>query len=378
MDKKLVIINQAANYLTVGFANAFNKKFDKVVLISGSIHVQGEELHEDIEVHYINKWYESPASKKIFSYLQALVRMWYLLSFKYRKYEVLFVSVPPMGYLLNLIVANRFSMVIWDVYPDTFKITGMKESHFVYRLWSKLNKRSFRKTYRFFTISERMADLLEQYVDREKIIIQPIWSIFQENGKVSKIENPFIGKHNLQGKFIIQYSGNIGLTHNVEILIDLAMILQDEKDILFQIIGRGPRKDYLEKMVKERNLPNCMFLPFQSDVMFPYSLSAADVGVVILDESTSKGSVPSKSYNLMSYGIPSLYIASADSQLKLYAEQYAHASSFTKNELDAAAEYIKSLRYNSDFYMQTSKNAVEAATNFRRSNADKFAEKYFQ
>ncbi len=102
---------------------------------------------------------------------------------RYRKYEVLFVSVPPMGYLLNLVLPHRFSMIIWDVYPDTFKITGMQENHWLYRLWTWLNRKSFAKAYRIFTISERMADLLEQYFDRDRIIIQPIWSIFQRNDR---------------------------------------------------------------------------------------------------------------------------------------------------------------------------------------------------
>src|SRR5690554_4223019 len=222
-------------------------------------------------------------------------------------------------------------MVIWDVYPDIFRITGMKESHVVYRFWAYLNKLSFGKAYRLFTISDKMADLIRVYTNRE-IVVQPIWSIFQENKKVLKEENIFIREHGLQNKFIVQYSGNIGVTHNVETLVEIAEMLRDNDRILFQIIGRGPRKLTLQKLVKEKDLPNCSFLPFQSDDMFPFSLSAADVGVVILDETTSKGSVPSKSYNLMSYGIPALYIASQDSQLHLYAEKYKHAACFTKNE----------------------------------------------
>ena len=111
---------------------------------------------------------------------------------KYRKHEVFFVSVPPMGYLLNIFLPHRFSMVIWDVYPDVFQITGMKQDHPVYRIWSWLNRKSFKKAYRLFTISEKMAELLHQYVDPAKVIVQPIWSIFQENEKVSKADNPFI------------------------------------------------------------------------------------------------------------------------------------------------------------------------------------------
>ena len=124
-QRKLVILNQAANYLTVGLANAFSEEFNEVVLVSGSIHVQGEELNKDVKWQKINLWQESPTKKKILSYIVALIRMWWLLMTKYRNHEVLFVSVPPMGYLLNLILPHKFSMIIWDIYPDVFKITGM-------------------------------------------------------------------------------------------------------------------------------------------------------------------------------------------------------------------------------------------------------------
>lgn len=374
-DRKIVIINQAANYLTIGFANAFYEEFDHVTLMTGSVHVQGEELNNGIELKKINKWEESPALKKILSFLKALFLMWWLLITKYRKHEVFFVSVPPMGYLLNLILPHKFSMVIWDVYPDVFKIAGMKDSHPIYKFWAFLNKKSFKKAFKIFTISTKMADLLKAYTDRE-VLVRPIWSIFQENNKIEKNKNIFITEHGLQNKFIVQYSGNIGVTHNVETLIEIAEVLKDNTEILFQIIGRGPRKSKLEKLVKEKNLPNCVFLPFQTDDMFPYSLSAADVGVVILDETTSKGSVPSKSYNLMSYGIPSLYIASKDSQLYEYTKKYEHGACFSKNELRVVTEFLKNLSTNSLFYNEISSNAIEAAKNFKRENADKFIKAY--
>ena len=374
-DRKIVIINQAANYLTIGFANAFYEEFEHVTLMTGSVHVQGEELNNGIELKKINKWEESPALKKILSFLKALFLMWWLLITKYRKHEVFFVSVPPMGYLLNLILPHKFSMVIWDVYPDVFKIAGMKDSHPIYKFWAFLNKKSFKKAFKIFTISTKMADLLKAYTDRE-VLVRPIWSIFQENNKTEKNKNIFITEHGLQNKFIVQYSGNIGVTHNVETLIEIAEVLKDNTEILFQIIGRGPRKSKLEKLVKEKNLPNCVFLPFQTDDMFPYSLSAADVGVVILDETTSKGSVPSKSYNLMSYGIPSLYIASKDSQLYEYTKKYEHGACFSKNELKVVTEFLKNLSTNSLFYNEISSNAIEAAKNFKRENADKFIKAY--
>lgn len=377
-DRKIVVVNQASNYLTVGFCNAFADKFENVSLVTGSIHIQGEELSKNVTVTYINKWVERPARKKFMSYVIACLKIYWLLLTKYRKHEVFFVSIPPMGYLLNLLVSNRFSMVVWDVYPDVFKITGMKETHWLYKTWASLNKKSFKKAFRLFTIGNKMADLLEVYVSRKKLIIQPIWSIFQANERVMKEQNPFIKEHNLQDKFIIQYSGNIGLTHKVEVVVEIAELLKDNPNIVFQIIGRGPRVPALQKMVEEKNLPNCMFLPFQSDEMFPFSLSAADLGIVILDELTSKGSVPSKSYNLMSYGIPSIYIAGEDSELHDYAQNYNAAKCFTERELNKAKEFILQISSNEQQWDEMSKNAMNTSKLFRRDNADKFVELYLK
>ena len=376
--RKIVVVNQASNYLTVGFCNAFADKFENVSLVTGSIHIQGEELSKNVTVTYINKWVERPARKKFMSYVIACLKIYWLLLTKYRKHEVFFVSIPPMGYLLNLLVSNKFSMVVWDVYPDVFKITGMKETHWLYKTWASLNKKSFKKAFRLFTIGNKMADLLEVYVSRKKLIIQPIWSIFQANERVMKEQNPFIKEHNLQDKFIIQYSGNIGLTHKVEVVVEIAELLKDNPNIVFQIIGRGPRVPALQKMVEEKNLPNCMFLPFQSDEMFPFSLSAADLGIVILDELTSKGSVPSKSYNLMSYGIPSIYIAGEDSELHDYAQNYNAAKCFTERELNKAKEFILQISTNEQQWDEMSKNAMNTSKLFRRDNADKFVELYLK
>jgi glycosyltransferase involved in cell wall biosynthesis len=372
----IVLINQAANYLTVGFANAFNQRFEKVALITGSVHVQGEELDPDIEVRWINRWHERPAWKKAFSFALALSWMWLLLLTRYRKYEVFFVSVPPMGYLLNLVLPNRFSMVIWDVYPDTLRITGMKETHPVYRLWAALNRRSFRKAWRIFTISEGMAENLSQYVDRRRLIVQPIWSIFQENSRIPADQNPFVREHGLEGKFVVQYSGNIGVTHNVEALIDVAERLRGDERILFQIIGRGPRQPRIERLIRERNLGNVQMLPFQSDEMFPYSLSAADLGVVILHESVSRGSVPSKAYNQMSFGIPGLYIAGSDSELARYAREYGHARCFAAEDLDGIAQFIRELATDEELHRTMQARAEDASKHFRRGNADRFVESY--
>ena len=48
LEKQIVVLNQASNYLTVGICNELVNRFDHVVLITGSVHEQGEELDERV------------------------------------------------------------------------------------------------------------------------------------------------------------------------------------------------------------------------------------------------------------------------------------------------------------------------------------------
>ena len=93
LSNSIVIINQASNYLTIGYANAFVSAGYRVHLITGSIHVQGEHLLKEVTVVDITRWHESPFRLKLFSYVAGLFQMWWLLASRFRGMEVLFISV---------------------------------------------------------------------------------------------------------------------------------------------------------------------------------------------------------------------------------------------------------------------------------------------
>ena len=80
----------------------------------------------------------------------------------------------------------------------------------------------------------------------------------------------------------------------------------------------------------------------------------------------------------MSYGIPGLYIASANSELARYCDKYEHAQCFEAQELQQAAEYISELAMDTMRHREMQGRAEQAATQFRRSNADAFVNRYLE
>ena len=67
----------------------------------------------------------------------------------------------------------------------------------------------------------------------------------------------------LEDQFVFEYSGNMGLAHEFDLIFSAAELLKDNKNITFLFIGEGAQKAYLENKAKEKALDNIVFKPYQ-------------------------------------------------------------------------------------------------------------------
>lgn len=378
MAKKIVFVNQSTGYLTIDIINAFAKEYDVVDLLYGEIRVQDIEIDSKVTKRRIGKKSRVSHVRRFIAWFFASIQTFFTLLFRYRKYEIFYVSLPPFAYLSSLLLPNKFSLLMFDVYPDVLKMLNIKESNFIYRVWVGWNKKLFAKAHRVYTIGDSLADLMAQYAPREKINVIPLWTGLADVHPVDKAQNPFVQEHRLQDKFIVQYSGNIGGTHNIEVLIEAAKLLKDQKDILFLIIGRGLKVPLVNKLIEEYALDNCMVLPFQPDNVIRYSIAAADISVVLIEEKIADVSIPSKVYNIMAVGSGILSISPASSEINKLVKHYTIGANFNKDEVAQMADYILQLKNSPALKQQYSNNAVQAAKNYTAANADQYLAIYKQ
>ena len=124
---------------------------------------------------------------------------------------------------------------------------------------------------------------------------------------INRSDNRLIKKYNLDPeKFYITYSGNIGLTQNMDLLIRVAEELKEYKKIHFVLIGDGAYKHEVEKIIKERAIENITLLPFQPYEDISHVFSLGNVGLVISKPGVGANSVPSKTWSILSAGRPVL------------------------------------------------------------------------
>jgi glycosyltransferase involved in cell wall biosynthesis len=376
MKREIVFVNQATGYLTIDIINEFAKEFDEVALITGSIRVQDIELDSKVKISKIVKYNRGSPIKKFISWLIGTIQIYFLLITKYKKHDIFYITIPPSAYLLSNILPNKFSVLIYDVYPDVLKIYNIKETNWLYKFWSKLNKKLFAKAHKIYTIGEGMAKLIDNYMSRENMSIIPNWSGLTKLQSIDKNENTWIKKNQLENKFIVQYSGNIGFTHNVEEVVEIAKELKDDNEIIFLIIGRGEKVKFIQELITKYNLKNCVLLPFQPDDELNFSLAAANIGIVLLDDKTAHVSIPSKIYNLQAVGVPILGIALLDSELNNHIKRFNNGKCFSKDNKKGIVEFILNMKNNENELQILADNSKKSANLFTNKNANKYLTAY--
>lgn len=369
---KVVLINQSTGYLMVDIANAYSEKYEEVILFAGNIVKYERPLSSKIKIEKLVRYNKSSIFKRIYTWLYSFVQITWKLKTRYKDAYVIYVTNPPLSYWAALFTKNAFSIIEYDIYPEALKNIGIKETHFIYKIWGTVNRKIFKRADCIFTLSDGMKFLLSKYTDVAKIKIIYNWSSNSNLSPLNKNLNPFIEEHNLQNKFVIMYSGNIGYTHNVELLLDLAIKFKQDSSIHFMVIGDGGKKKDLMNTAFRNDLTNCTFLDWQPAEKIQYSLAAADLSVVTLTEETAFVSVPSKTYNLLAVGSPLLCIAPKKSELAKLVNEEMCGAVYEKTEFNAMCDFVEKIKGNIVMHQMMKMNALKASEKYTYTNAKKY------
>jgi len=361
--------------MMLDICNAYveSRKYDTFVLQTGSIHIRPTKPHPELKVIKSKRYNKKNNFSRIISWTISFIHSLLLIWFRFPKAELFLVSNPPFNIFLPLFCKNNYSVLIFDIYPDI--LIGQKilqRKSFFVKLWSYVNRKVMNKAQHIFTISEGMKYILSQYVDNEKIEVNDIWVHGDFFRPIEKSINPFLLSMNIDDKFVVQYSGNMGITHDIEIIVDVAEKMKERSDILFLFVGEGEKKRLIEEKIGILGLNNCLVLPLQTGDILPYAMGAADIGIISLDSNSASLSLPSKTFSYLAIGAVLLCIAPNGSQLGNMVKKNLLGESFEKTQINEIGEYIISLADNKEKTGTIKNNALRFSLKYTPSNAQKY------
>ena len=148
-------------------------------------------------------------------------------------------------------------------------------------------------------------------VPKNKMTVVQNWAPLDELPVLPK-DNPWSREHGLADKFCFLYSGTMGLKHNPDLILQIALHFKDAPQVQVCVCSVGPGADWLSARKAEFNLPNLQIMGYQPMQQFPQVLAAGDVLLAILEADAGVFSVPSKVLSYLTAQRPVLLAVPSD------------------------------------------------------------------
>jgi len=326
---------------------------------------------------------------KLVNQVTFAVSAFFFLLFRKIDRPVLVVTNPPflgaICVVLKRIKRLRFIYLVFDVYPDTAINLGMlSRDGWIAKAWECLNRSIMRSCDAFIVIGRCMASVIrnkmpdkEKEITRQKEHVIHVWAD-NRNIQPSKVDkpNPFVKKWNLNGKFVLGYSGNMGRFHDIETIAEAAKKMKEDGHFRFLFVGEGFKKKWLIQHIKENGLTNCVVDTYVPREDLPMVLNSFDLGLVSLSPGQEGLSVPSKTFGLLSAGIPVVAIMNQDSEIARVINEESCGVVVPPGEPDKLVEAISSLRKDQERLAIMSNNARHAVDS--KYSLEKAARDYYR
>jgi len=328
-----------------------------------------EELYQGVKIYRVFNTTFSKDNKlgKILNSLSYFISVLFKLLSSKDRYPLLIVSNPPFlsiaGFLLRKIRGQRYIFLIHDIYPDiAIKLGYLGENSIIAKIWNKVNYQALRDAKEVIVLGEYMAETLEKKyfgMDNPKIKIVHNWADEEFILPIKKENNWFAKKYDLINKLVILYSGNIGLSQDLTTIVRAADKLRNYEEILFLFIGDGGELNKLKEMVKENNLTNVKFLPYQPKEYLPYSLTSSDISIVALERGIEGLAVPSKIYGILASRRAVLGLVGENSEVADIIENAECGFRVDQGDVNGLVEKIKYIYKNPEILRNMGKNSRE-------------------
>ena len=228
---------------------------------------------------------------------------------------VVSLTDPPIVGLAALWTARRtgarFVFLCEDIFPEVATLIEDFHNDAVNGALDRVNRYLLRHADAVVALGDRMRRRLveEKGADPARVHVIHNWADCDAIVPGPK-DNAFAREHGLADRFVLMHSGNVGLSQNLEVLIEAADRLRAKERLTIAIVGDGSKRPALEAMSAARGLTNVRFFPYQPKALLHDSFAAADAFLVSLKAGIEGFIVPSKVYGILAAG--RAYIAATD------------------------------------------------------------------
>ena len=270
-------------------------------------------------------------------------------------------TTPPFtGIFISFICSakkRKLVYILLDIFPEgLLRVGKVSATNPFIKLWHNLFIKALKRSEKIIVIGRDIKSWVENVCPEcnGRIEYIPHW---QDDRLIFPIDfetNEFVLKNDLKNKFIVQYSGNMGLWNEVRTMGKA--VRQNLEDVVFMFVGGGLRKKELFEEFVTENQPNVIALPFQPNEEFKTTLNAAKVHLVTLGKGLEGMAVPCKIYGILASGIPVIAMVPASSEVAYVVKEENCGIVLNPGDLAGLIETILLFKSNENLRKQMGMN----------------------
>lgn len=261
----------------------------------------------------------------------------------------LMVSTSPpfcgiAGVIISTLRGVPLKYWLMDLNPD--QMVAMKKiapTSMQARVFDLFNRWTYRRADDIVVLDRFMADRVRSKLNvASKIHTMPPWPHEDNLEHVPHEENPFRKEHELDGKFVMMYSGNHSPANPIKTILDAAERMQDDPRLVVMCIGGGGGKKEVDDRVAA-GAQNIRSLPYQPFDRIRFSLSAADVHIVSVGNEVVGIVHPCKVYGAMAVSRPILLLGPNPCHVSDIIEKHRIGWHISHGDVDGAVRILRQI-----------------------------------
>lgn len=332
-----------------------------------NVALQSHEIVDAVEITRFGN--SAPGRQKTRSrfigYALFLVRAFFFLVFHAKRSDtIVTLTTPPfagiLGFVAKKLKGSRFIYWAMDLHPEAEVAVGWVKKHgILHRLLKHIHRRVLTSTDTIVVLGDFMKQrLLNEYssISDKDIAIIPTWEkSFEFDYSPPKYE-----------KFTINYSGNLGLVHDIAFFKSVILSLKDYEDIEFTFSGSGPSQHDLKSFLEKNEVINVRFMDYQDMESHQKHLIRSHLHWFSLKENCGGIAVPSKLAPYVLSGNPVLFCGPTDSEPFHFIKENRCGISLNNNDYNKATDFILKIKNDENLFSEVRKFTSKAAQNLPR------------
>lgn len=268
------------------------------------------------------------------------------------------ISQPPiLGGLLGVwgkwMKHAKYIYNIQDFNPEQVLAVGYSKSKLITNAMMWFDKFSCKRSDLIITVGRDLVQTVHNRFQGKKVpktVMINNWidekEIYPLDENHPRVQD-FKKNYGLEDKFVIMYSGNIGLYYDLENLMKVIEKFKpgtktdDGREVVFAFVGAGSVLDKLVAYKEEKQMENVVFIPYQDKADLIYSLNAGDVHWCVNAKGIKGVSCPSKAYGIMAAGKAILGVLETGTEVRGLIEESVCGKCCEPGEYAQVAEQIQ-------------------------------------